>query len=104
MHAFPPLTRGVSPKKFKPFLMFFLLTASIFSTLWRRQKGQSKMSMISKFETTSSRVKGLTFHPTRPWFLASLHNGAVQLWDYRIGTLIDTFEEHEGKPRVVCRF
>ncbi len=27
----------------------------------------------TKFETESSRVKGLCFHPTRPWFLASLH-------------------------------
>jgi hypothetical protein len=42
--------------------------------------------MLIKFENRSNRVKGLSFHPTRPWILASLHNGAVQLWDctYRI--------------------
>lgn len=52
--------------------------------------------MLVKFETKSQRVKGLSFHPTRPWILSSLHSGEIQLWDYRIGTLIDKFEEHEG--------
>ncbi|KAI0230835.1 hypothetical protein L0F63_007459 [Massospora cicadina] len=51
----------------------------------------------SEFNTKSNRVKGLSFHPKRPWLLASLHNGAIQLWDYRMGTLIHTFEEHEGR-------
>ena len=53
--------------------------------------------MLSKFETKSQRVKGISFHPNRPWVLASLHNGEIQLWDYRIGTLIEKFAEHEGK-------
>ena len=35
--------------------------------------------MLTKFETKSPRVKGLTFHPTRPWILASLHNGVIQV-------------------------
>ncbi len=52
--------------------------------------------MLVKFETKSQRVKGLSFHPTRPWILSSLHTGEIQLWDYRIGTLIEKFEEHEG--------
>jgi hypothetical protein len=43
------------------------------------------------------RVKGLSFHPKRPWILASLHSGVVQLWDYRMGTLIDRFDEHDGE-------
>lgn len=55
--------------------------------------------MLVKFETKSNRVKGLAFHPKRPWLLASLHNGAVQLWDYRMGTLLDKYEEHEGPVR-----
>ena len=42
--------------------------------------------MLVKFESKSNRVKGLSFHPTRPWILASLHNGVIQLWDYRMGT------------------
>ena len=30
--------------------------------------------------------------------LASLFNGVIQLWDYRMCTLIDKFDEHDGKP------
>eukprot|EP00727_Mastigamoeba_balamuthi_P011244 m51a1_g6742 Coatomer subunit alpha (1272) ;mRNA; r:252179-256364 len=58
--------------------------------------------MRLKFETKSNRVKGLSFHPTRTWILASLHNGLIQLWDYRIRTLIDKFDEHTGPVRGVC--
>eukprot|EP01111_Echinosteliopsis_oligospora_P014697 TRINITY_DN5593_c0_g1_i1.p1 TRINITY_DN5593_c0_g1~~TRINITY_DN5593_c0_g1_i1.p1 ORF type:complete len:1233 (-),score=305.98 TRINITY_DN5593_c0_g1_i1:20-3718(-) len=58
--------------------------------------------MLTKFETKSNRIKGLAFHTTRPWILASLHNGVVQLWDYRIRTLIDKFDEHDGPVRGVC--
>ncbi|KAJ2756805.1 hypothetical protein GGI19_000531 [Coemansia pectinata] len=57
------------------------------------------MQMLTKFESKSSRVKGTAFHPKRPWVLASLHNGSIQLWDYRMGTLLDRFEEHEGPVR-----
>jgi len=52
--------------------------------------------MLAKFETKSNRVKGLIFHVKRPWILASLHNGVIQLWDYQLGTLIDGFGEHDG--------
>ncbi|KAJ0102540.1 hypothetical protein Patl1_04431 [Pistacia atlantica] len=52
--------------------------------------------MLTKFETKSNRVKGLSFHSKRPWILASLHNGVIQLWDYHMGTLIDRFDEHDG--------
>lgn len=34
--------------------------------------------------------------------LAALHNGVIQLWDYRIRTLIDKFDEHDGPVRGVC--
>lgn len=37
-----------------------------------------------------------SFHPKRPWIVASLHNGVIQLWDYRMGTLLDKFDEHDG--------
>ncbi|KAK8940511.1 Coatomer subunit alpha-3 [Platanthera zijinensis] len=57
--------------------------------------------MLTKFETKSNRVKGLSFHSKRPWILASLHSGVIQLWDYRIGTLIDRFDEHDGPVRGV---
>ncbi|RWS09241.1 coatomer subunit alpha-like protein [Dinothrombium tinctorium] len=58
--------------------------------------------MLTKFETKSARVKGLSFHCKRPWILASLHNGLIQLWDYRVCTLIDKFDEHEGPVRGIC--
>jgi len=60
------------------------------------------MRMLVKCETKSNRVKGMSFHPRQAWVLASLHNGTIQLWDYRIGTLIEKFEEHEGPVRGVC--
>lgn len=34
---------------------------------------------LTKFETKSNRVKGLSFHPKRPWILASLHSGVIQV-------------------------
>jgi len=57
--------------------------------------------MLTKFESKSARVKGLAFHPVRPWICASLHNGTIQIWDYRVGTVIDRFEEHDGPVRGV---
>jgi len=38
-----------------------------------------KQTMLTKFESKSARVKGLAFHPVRPWVCASLHNGVIQL-------------------------
>jgi len=45
---------------------------------------------------------GLAFHPTQPLLAASLHNGSVQLWNYRMGVLVDRFEEHEGQEFNQC--
>ncbi|KAK6460717.1 coatomer WD associated region-domain-containing protein [Scheffersomyces coipomensis] len=59
------------------------------------------MKMLTKFESKSSRAKGVAFHPKRPWVLASLHSSTIQLWDYRMGTLIDRFEDHVGPVRCV---
>lgn len=58
--------------------------------------------MLTKFESKSARVKGLSFHPKRPWILASLHSGLIQLWDYRMCTLLEKFEEHDGPVRGIC--
>lgn len=60
-----------------------------------------RIKMLTKFETKSNRVKGLSFHSKRPWILSSLHSGVIQLWDYRMGTLIDRFDEHDGPVRGV---
>lgn len=46
-----------------------------------------------------SLLLGLSFHPTRSWILASLHNGAIQLWDYRMCSLLERFDEHDGPVR-----
>ena len=59
------------------------------------------MKMLTKFESKSSRAKGVAFHPKRPWALVSLHSSTIQLWDYRMGTLIDRFEDHVGPVRVL---
>ncbi|XP_013165645.1 PREDICTED: coatomer subunit alpha isoform X2 [Papilio xuthus] len=58
--------------------------------------------MLTKFETKSARVKGISFHSKRPWVLASLHNGVIQLWDYRMCTLLEKFDEHDGPVRGIC--
>ncbi|EIN08411.1 coatomer subunit alpha-2 [Punctularia strigosozonata HHB-11173 SS5] len=58
--------------------------------------------MLTKFESKSNRVKGLCFHPTQPLLAAALHNGSVQLWNYRMGVLVDRFEEHEGPVRAIA--
>ena len=58
------------------------------------------MIVLSKHCSTS--CTGLSFHPKRPWILASLHNGVIQLWDYRMCTLIDKFDEHDGPVRGIC--
>lgn len=44
-------------------------------------------------------MKGLSFHKYRPWILASLHNGSINLFDYRAAVLLEKFEDHDGKSR-----
>jgi len=56
---------------------------------------------LVRFQSKSLRVKGLAFHSQRPWILASLHNGVIQLWDYRMQVLLHSFEEHDGPVRGV---
>lgn len=53
-------------------------------------------SLITKYEAKCSRVKGLAFHPSLPWLLAAHHNGSVQIYDYRMGMVVDKYEEHKG--------
>lgn len=57
--------------------------------------------MLTKFEWKSVRVKGVSFHPKRPWVLCGLHNGMIQIHDYRMGKTIDQYEEHEAPVRGV---
>ena len=55
--------------------------------------------MLTKFESRSSRAKAVAFHPTRPWVLVALYSSTIQLWDYRMGAIIDRFEGHKGPVR-----
>lgn len=62
------------------------------------------MNWHAIFQNKSQRVKGLSFHPFFPWVLASLHNGAIQLWDFNFGTLIHSFDEHDGLLLLTFRY
>lgn len=57
--------------------------------------------MLKVFEAKSYRVKGISFHPTKPWILTSLHNGLINLYDYVNSILLHTFEDHDGPVRTV---
>jgi WD40 repeat protein len=81
--------------------MIFLVLKTLEEVSLQQTQQSEKSEMLTKFETKSARVKGVAFHPKRPWVLASLHNGLIQLWDYRVCTLIDKFDEHEGPVRGV---
>lgn len=59
-------------------------------------QSSSLNSVITKFEAKSSRVKGVAFHPSLPWLLSAHHNGSVQIYDYRMGMVVDKYEEHKG--------
>lgn len=61
--------------------------------------GSAKSPMLTKFESKSARVKGLSFHPERTWILAALHNGEIQLWDYAMSSLVHRFIDHVGPVR-----
>ena len=59
----------------------------------------SPQTMLVKFQSSSNRVKNCSFHPTQPLLLIALHNGSVQLYNYLLGTLINTFYAHNGPVR-----
>ena len=74
------------PKANYPESSFVFITEKGFHTLYFDNRDSTRM--LTKFETKSPRVKGLAFHVNRPWVLASLHNGVLQLWDYRYVVLV----------------
>ena len=90
------LSLGIAPSTLAYFTQLESLSSAIPSS---KSHHQSQYQMLTKFESKSSRVKGIAFHPKRPWVLSSLHSGLIQLWDYRVGTLIDKFDEHDGPVR-----
>ncbi|KAK9330546.1 coatomer WD associated region-domain-containing protein [Lipomyces starkeyi] len=47
----------------------------------------------------SDRVKGIDFHPTEPWILATLYSGQVQIWSYETQSIVKTFDVTEVPVR-----
>jgi coatomer protein complex subunit alpha (xenin) len=62
-----------------------------------------KNPLIVMFDAVGKeRVKGISFHPRRPWILASDGQGDVELWDYRLQVLIHHYKgAHAGPVRAV---
>ena len=48
--------------------------------------------MKLKFEAKSARVKGMAFHPSKPWIITSLHSGSIQIWDYNMKICVAKFD------------
>ncbi|EKE40830.1 coatomer alpha subunit, putative [Entamoeba nuttalli P19] len=54
-------------------------------------------------ENQSERVKTAVFHPTATLLMCSLHNGDIQIWDYRTKILLHTYPHaHNGAVRGLC--
>jgi coatomer protein complex subunit alpha (xenin) len=45
-------------------------------------------------------VKGLSFHPEKSWILVSTYKGDLQIWDYRVSALINTFNIINDKGEI----
>lgn len=58
---------------------------------------RTALSNLAQRLGVAEHCAGLAFHPTRPLLASALHNGSVQLWNYQMGTLVDRFDEHDGK-------
>ncbi|KAK2195378.1 bifunctional Coatomer [Babesia duncani] len=57
--------------------------------------------MLVKCKTKGTRVKGLAFHPSLNFLLASLHNGEIELWDYVNNMIVEVFRQHDGPVRAL---
>lgn len=55
--------------------------------------------MFVKLELDTPRVKGLCFHQTRNWLLASFHTGEIVIYDYEAGVIVQQYEP-ENKAAV----
>jgi WD40 repeat protein len=67
-------------------------------SLSRSRREQKELHFILNGNSVPLRFAYLT-DAASPWILVSLHSSTIQLWDYRMGTLIDRFEEHDGPVR-----
>ena len=75
-----------------------LLTCGIVRVkIFSCQRHSFPSQKVSNHHVNHPKTRSLTL--SRPWILVSLHSSTIQLWDYRMGTLIDRFEEHDGPVR-----
>ncbi|KAH0787356.1 Coatomer, alpha subunit [Histomonas meleagridis] len=58
--------------------------------------------MQVKLELETDRVKGISFHPVRPYILFSTYVGKVYLYDYSIGAELANFSVTKGGYPVRC--
>lgn len=58
--------------------------------------------MQVKLDIEDSRVKGIVFHPNRPWILYSTHTGTVHLYDYDIGVELYCYNVTSDNVPVRC--
>eukprot|EP00126_Sphaerothecum_destruens_P006585 Sdes_comp19433_c0_seq1m10814 len=58
-----------------------------------------RLDIRRKLSSRSDRVKSVDLHPSEPWMLVSLYNGAVHIWDYETQTMIKSFEVSELPSR-----
>ncbi|AEI69237.1 WD40 domain-containing protein [Encephalitozoon hellem ATCC 50504] len=52
-------------------------------------------------EKETSRVKSLSFHPSKPVIISGHHSGSIRAWDYQMGACIHEFLDHDGSVRAV---
>ncbi len=79
------------------------MTSSVKSFAPQRQKLPPPWFLQNGFQSLSANRHESRdfFSPHQTWVAASMHNGAVQIWDYKLGVRIDSFEEHDGPVRSV---
>ncbi|KAK8881658.1 hypothetical protein M9Y10_004418 [Tritrichomonas musculus] len=58
--------------------------------------------MQVKLDIEDSRVKGIVFHPSRPWILYSTHTGTIHLYDYDIGVELYCYNVTNENVPVRC--
>jgi WD40 repeat protein len=80
--------------------MRFYLCLTIYSSN-PSPRGLRVLPSTLRGTSAHSKCHLLALTALRPWILVSLHSSTIQLWDYRMGTLIDRFEEHDGPVRGV---
>jgi WD40 repeat protein len=95
MSATPSMLTKVAPPANAPATPDVLMISSLSPSL----RGRKASPSTPKGTRDAARRLLPPLTALRPWILVSLHSSTIQLWDYRMGTLIDRFEEHDGPVR-----